>query len=450
MAQPSNIKLIEFIENSSVSLLTLAGVNNAFILLVEINNPEYTSKYISYNFHTQKSEPLTKLCIKVIYVSGAAKIVYGDKQSISIDLVKRESSNQNKLYKKSIKEYGSPICPPILSLNMSSGLRIDILSALLSRFKRDRINKPIAARISEFIKDKSKYPIGFVVMGYIPPHYKPLREWDTILANIGLAVAKQTYYFIFKQLFKLHYLGYQHCDLNPDNIMICNPYVIESTTKANSRYTSYGEVELFSMKTSKLKRAVKFDNPMFRNNPCIHIDAVLIDFGAMTTRAYDNKISIIENLKCEGEYELLLRLYMIYHDDTLENINIKIGELLDKDSIKIENHKNRPVDTIHTNDDPDKFDKIDIRLCKEYISRQNKIHSIVTEIGNKDELNEKVLQQLKALSTRTPLHMNVDSGGLFGNNNDFGGGSRTMSLYNYLKTLTYNFNKSARHTRKKH
>lgn len=458
MQQPSNVKLIEFIKNSEVSVLTSGGVNNICILLVKNNIEGYISKYIDYDFSSNTIIPLTRLCIKLVFLSGGrVKIQYGDKKSISEPLIRQEATNQNIVFKKSIAQYGKPLCPPVLSINISKGIRIDILSAILSRMKRDtHLNRKMYKDIAHFLENKKNFPIGFITMGYIPPTYKTENSWKTYLSKVSLTLAKETYYIIFKELFKLHYLGFQHCDFNPDNIMICNPIVADST--AQGLYTNRDE-KLFSVKIKEAKPGVEGVFPKYIQNSqgldgvCDTTKCIIIDFGTLRPKPFNPELKPYDILKCQGEDELLLKLFIQKFGETPDHINSSIMQQLEKDNFNPVG--NNEVKDITVNNSKDKLDNLNISVCDEYIARQKALHKLVSKISdNSPHLAPGVLQQLEKLSAPvqdTPENV-AGPGGLFGANNanNFAGGSRKMNLHSYLKTLTYNFSKSTKQTRKKH
>lgn len=463
MAQPSNQALIEFIQNSEVSHLTSGGVNNICILLVENNIPAYHSKYIDYDFDTHTIIPLTKICIKLVFLSGGKKkIEFGDKQSISEELIRKEATNQNIIYKKSIKQFEKPICPPILSVNISKGLRIDILSAILSRMKRDtKSNRKIYKDLSRFLEDKKNYPIGFITMGYIPKWYKTLRDWIRYLPGLSLNLSKKTYYTVFKELFKLHYLGFQHCDFNPDNILICNPFVISSTTTDQSRYNTEGEA-LLRTKIQQLKGPlqIEFLKDKEQTNildvKCNTINCIIIDFGTLYNKQYDSSLPIYNNLRCDtaNDDELLLKLYIKNTGDSPELITSEINKLLEEEGIDLHHVNNNAVENLKVNTIKDKLNDLDTAVCEEYIKRQDKLHDIVSSIrmNNNSPISKKIIGQLEKLSQpviKTPVAQKTPPLSLFGNN-EFSGGGEKDNLQIYLKSLTYNFIKRKSDTRKKY
>jgi len=457
MTQPSNKKLIEFIQNSSVSRLTSGGVNNICILLVENNVRTYVSKYEGYDFDTNTIIPLTKLCIKLVFISGGRKIEYEGKTSISEPLIRQEAKNQNIVFKKSIEHYGRPLCPPVLSINISKGMRIDILSAILSRMKRDTYeNRKIYKDIATFIKNKKEYPIGFISMGYIPPSYKTVNNWIKYLQPLSLTLSKETFYIIFKELFKFHYLDFQHCDFNPDNIMICNPIVSDLTLKGQGKYTDYEE-KLFRDKIKDLKAAylqtfsTHIEASSILDRMCPNTQCIIIDFGTLRSSVYNPDISIYDNLKCQDEDELLLKIYLQKSGDDPKNISTYIQR-----NTVLNPKNNSTVESLTINNSKDKLNVLNVPMCEEYITRQKALHDLVLKIpDDRPELGRGVLEQLEKLSAPVepnavePNANNRPPAGFFGNNNDFGGGTRKTTLQAYMKTLTYDFNKSTKQTRRK-
>ena len=171
-------KLEYFINNSSINFLTESGVNNVLLLTATLLNG-VVSPYIFYDFNEGESRPLTNLCIKIIFVSGGpfgTNVYYPSSKSLSSETITKECETQNEIYFKSGLAYDVPICPPIINLEFSLGKDVKLLLLLLSRinFKKNTMsaeqrnnNKTLKKYLTDFIMDKEKYRLSFVVMEYI-------------------------------------------------------------------------------------------------------------------------------------------------------------------------------------------------------------------------------------------------------------------------------------------
>ena len=102
---------------TTITFNTPAGIQHT----ADLTNFGGPSNFTGTTFSSNTIIPLTRLCIKLVFLSGGrVKIQYGDKKSISEPLIRQEATNQNIVFKKSIAQYGKPLCPPVLSINLFS------------------------------------------------------------------------------------------------------------------------------------------------------------------------------------------------------------------------------------------------------------------------------------------------------------------------------------------
>jgi hypothetical protein len=450
-------KLEDFILNGYVDFLTDAGVNNILLLTVTLKD-DVPDIY----------EGIRKICIKLIFVNTLSRKEYvkHPSQPLAIETIKHECEMQNKIYIKSMMAYKKPICPKILSLEFALGNDRRLLFILLSRinFKRGigpvkrTKNKLLQEYLEDFIKSKSIYPLAFVVMEYIDSNFKTCNTWTSTdmtaefnSLNIKFDMEK-TKYYLYNIIYKLHKLGYHHCDLHDSNLLLANPIIINKESNESLSLCHYYESSSPLLR-DRIRRNLNVDEHItfFEKNPY----PLIIDFGrTLPGKPYDNEKSILDNLKCGNEFETIITLN---HDTENSEINRKVQELYDEEEIDDTNLPSVIAYDIPHNelivqiDDIDSYDNVDMQLCKQVDKREKDLLKLLEDINEEidqagssivesdttegENLTQQLSQRLKnMISTKKDHKASVDespfdevsSRGLFGSTADYGGGNHNF------------------------
>lgn len=379
------LKLRKFIENSVVELITMdGGVNNLCVLRATLEEGK-SSDYDYFDFCTMSRQLLKTIVIKLILTRNGSKapIKPPSKPSvtvISLDTVQTECTTQNTVYEKSIEKYGRPICPPILSVEINLSRERELLTLLLSKIpplkkigrtwqRENNNNTRLSKLLIELIQTKASYPIAFIIMGYINTNFRTVQQYTEKLGDDFAYLTNSNH--IYAELYKLHNLGFAHCDFNTGNIMILNPYVNDSgrqklLSEAVTTNATFDE-------RLKLDRSCRFDTEL----PIV----LLIDYGVAQKQRFNHAQTIDAILRCGRENERMLV------DDVIDEEAIKailreqyVNPSGAADEALVE-MADRTVVTIE-----DKVDTSDLEECRKIVDKENSIQATLDELASAEEM----------------------------------------------------------------
>jgi hypothetical protein len=300
-------------------------------------------------------------------------------------------------------------------------------------------------------------------MEYLNKNYKSILQWETLQPeferfNIELDM-ERTKYNVYSEVYKLHKLGYQHCDLHTSNILVSNPY-IKVAGEVKSLYEFYlsfdPSVSEDNVRTQRniITNFNLDDNLISGQGEIPRI--IIIDFGGTQPRNYETSLSIYKNLKCNNDFESIISL-MGDADKTQQEddaISSGIAAIQHIDEAKVAEAIRSDIpehEKIVNVTDIDEYDEVDSKICSALQKKKNDIGELVDEISRKIEnsasapdltsqsvepnnLPKYILDKIDRLTKRKEEaeeaeEVNDEPNTLFNNGADYGGGGVIKNKY---------------------